>query len=446
MGLDPVLWSRMQFGFTASFHILFPSVTIGLSVWLFILEAMSQSTGKAVYRRLFGLWLKVFTLLFALGVVSGLVMAFQFGTNWSELSARGGAVMGPLLGYEALSAFALEAAFLGIVLYGRSRVSPHMYLLACGMVMLGTIVSSFWIMCNNSWMQVPTGYAIVNGRIIPGDWKAIVLGPVFLMRWVHMLLATFLTTSMGLTGVGAWYLLRTKHLEEGRTMLKFGLMVSVVLAVLQLLSGDLSGKHMQTHQPLKLAAMEARWNPEQPGVQVWMAWPDVKNRRNLFAITTPYVGSWLATGDWNAPMQGLSDFPQNDWPPILIPFFSFRLMVGLGLAMMGLSALGLVLAKLKRLESARWYLWLAVLASPAGFAAVILGWFVSEVGRQPWAVYGLIRTAEAVTPSVTGGTVLATLIGYAIVYTLLLVFGCVYGYGILSRGPVDPGATTEAKE
>lgn len=446
MNLDPVLLSRIQFAFTASFHILFPSVTIGLSVWLVILEAMSQATNKAVYRRLFDLWLKVFTLLFALGVVSGLVMAFEFGTNWSELSAQGGSVMGPLLGYEALSAFALEATSLGIVLYGRSRVPPSLYLLATVMVMLGTVISSFWIMCNNSWMQVPMGYEIVNGRIIPGDWKAIVLGPVFLMRWVHMLLATFLTTSMVLSGVGAWYLLRGAHPAEARLMLRFGLAVSLVLAVLQILSGDLSGKHMQTHQPLKLAAMEARWNPEQPGVQVWMAWPDVKNRRNLFAVTTPYLGSWLATGDWNAPMQGLSDFPQKDWPPILIPFFSFRFMVGLGMIMLGMSALGLVLAKLKRLENARWYLWLAILASPAGFAAVILGWFTSEVGRQPWAVYGLIRTAAAVTPTITGANVLVTLICYTIVYTLLLGFGCVYGYGILSRGPAEPAAQATAKE
>lgn len=446
MSLDPVLLSRIQFAFTASFHILFPSVTIGLSVWLFMLEAMNQSTGKAVYGRLFHLWLKLFTLLFALGVVSGLVMAFQFGTNWSVLSDKGGSVMGPLLGYEALSAFAIEATFLGIVLYGRDRISPRLYLASCGMVMLGTVVSSFWIMCNNSWMQVPVGYEIVNGKIIPGDWKAIVLGPVFLMRWVHMLLATFLTTAMVLSGVGAWYLLRGVHQVEARLMLKFGLAVSLVLAVLQLLSGDLSGKHMQTHQPLKLAAMEARWNPEHPGIQVWMAWPDVKNRRNIFAVTTPRLGSWLATGDWNAPMQGLSDFPENDWPPVLIPFFSFRFMVGLGMLMLGLSALGLVLAKMKRLESARWFLWLAILASPAGFAAVILGWFTSEVGRQPWTVYGLIRTSESVTPSLSGADVLATLICYAIVYTLLLGFGCVYGYGILSRGPADPVARAAVKE
>lgn len=435
MSLDPLFLSRVQFAFTAAFHILFPSITIGLSVWLVVLEGLSLTTGQALYRRLFDLWLKVFTLLFALGVVSGLVMAFQFGTNWSELSAKTGAVMGPLLGYESLMAFALEATFLGIVLYGRKRVSPHFYFLACFMVMLGTLISSFWIMCNNSWMQVPTGYASVNGTIIPNDWLAIVSGPVFLMRWLHMLIATFLTTSMVLIGVGAWYILRAVHVPEARLMMKFGLPVTLVLIIVQIVSGDISGKHMYIHQPAKFAAIEARWHPEQPGAEVWLAFPDVKNHRNLFAITTPYVGSWVATGSWTAPVSGLSDFPEKDWPPILIPFITFRLMVGLGLLMLAVSVFGLVLRFSGRLETSRWFLWGVILASPSGFATVIIGWFTSEVGRQPWVVYGLLRTCDALTPTLTGGNVLATLIAYAAVYTLILTFGCVYGYGLLRQGP-----------
>jgi cytochrome bd ubiquinol oxidase subunit I len=438
--IDPLFLSRIQFAFTVSFHILFPSITIGLSVWLAILNGMHLATGNTLYQRLFGFWLRIFAILFVMGVVTGIVMAFQFGTNWSVMSIKTGPVMGPLLGYEAFTAFMLEATFLGIVLYGQNRVAPKFYLFSCCMIAFGAVLSSFWILCNNSWMQVPLGYEIINGKIIPTDWSKIVLGPVFLARWLHMLLASFLTTTMCIIATGSWYVLRNVHRAEARIMLNWGLIVTAVLIIVQIIIGDINGKHMYTYQPAKFAAVEARWQPEQPGAQIWFAIPDENNQKNLFTIASPYIGSWLATGSWTARVSGLSDFPKNDWPPVLIPFFSFRIMVGLGLLMLGMSFYGLWLRFRKRLEDTRWFLWAAVLTFPTGFLAVIIGWFTTEVGRQPWVVYGLLRTADTFTPTLTGANVLTTLILYAIVYSVIFFPGTYYIYGLLYDGPTDASA------
>ncbi len=456
MNLDPLIFSRIQFAFTVSFHIIFPSITIGLSIWLALLEGLHLSSGNSLYQRLFDFWLKIFAILFAMGVVSGMVMAFQFGTNWSVMSSKAGSVMGPLLGYETFTAFMLEATFLGVVLYGRNRAAPWFYFFSCCMLAMGAVLSSFWILCNNSWMQVPVGYKIIAGRIIPTDWTAIVLGPVFLARWLHMLLATFLTTAMCIISTGAWYVLRDVHRAEARVMLNWGLVITAVLMIVQIIIGDINGKHMYTYQPAKFAAVEARWHPEQPGSQIWFAIPDEKNQRNLFTITTPYIGSWLATGSWTAPVHGLSDFPKDAWPPVLIPFFSFRIMVGLGMLMLGISLFGLWLRLRGRLETTRWYLWSASLAFPLGFLAVILGWFTTEIGRQPWVVYGLLRTSDTLTPTLSGANVLTTLIGYAIVYSVIFFPGAFYIYALLRQGPSDAetkitaeartaGTTTQAK-
>lgn len=446
MNLDPLILSRIQFAFTVSFHIIFPSITIGLSIWLALLEGLHLSRGNSLYQRLFDFWLKIFAILFAMGVVTGVVMAFQFGTNWSVMSSKAGSVMGPLLGYETFTAFMLEATFLGVVLYGRNRVAPWFYFFSCCMLALGAVLSSFWILCNNSWMQVPVGYEIMDGRIVPTDWKAIVLGPVFLARWLHMLLASFLTTTMCIIAAGSFYLLRGVHREEARFMMRWGLVVTAILIVAQIIIGDINGKHMYTFQPAKFAAVEARWQPEQPGRQLWFAIPDEKNERNLFEVTTPYLGSWFATGSWTAPVSGLSDFPKQDRPPVLIPFFAFRAMVGLGLLMLGISLLGIFLLMRGRLETARWFLWASCLTFPTGFLAVLLGWFTTEIGRQPWVVYGLLRTAETLTPTLTGASVLATLMGYVIVYTAIFFPGAFFIYGLLREGPseAETNIATEA--
>ena len=443
MELDPLILSRIQFAFVVTFHIIFPSFTIGLAAWLATLEGMSLATANPLYRRIFDFWLRIFAVSFGMGVVSGIVMAFQFGTNWSVLSEKMGSIQGPLLGYEVFTAFLLEATFFGVMLLGRDRVAPWFYFVACCMVALGTMASSFWILSNNSWMQVPVGHEIVDGKVIPTDWLAIVLGPVALIRWSHMLLAAFLTTAMCVAAAGAWYSLRDVHLEEGRIMMHWGLALAAVLIPIQIFLGHLNGKYVYEHQPTKFAAIEARWHPQHPGTEVWFGIPDEASQTNLFAIETPYVGSFIATGDWNAPVYGLSDFPKEDWPPVIIPFFTFRIMAGMALLMLAISWFGNFLRWRDRLQTSRWFLWLTVLAFPSGFVAIVTGWYTAEVGRQPWVVYGLLRTEDALTPTLTTSDVLTTLIAYVVVYAVVFGFGTYYVFHLIHDGPAVATAEPE---
>lgn len=441
MELDPILLSRVQFAFVVSFHIIFPSFTIGLAAWLTTIEAMHLFTRNPVYRRVFDFWLKIFALSFGMGVVSGIVMAFQIGSNWSVLSERTGSIMGPLLGYESFTAFLLEASFFGVMLLGRDRVSPRFYLFACAMVSLGTMFSSFWIMCNNSWMQVPLGHQIVNGKILPADWPTIVFGPIVAVRWPHMLMAAFLTTGMSVIATGAWHLLRGKADAESRVMLHWGIALVAVMIPIQLWIGHLTGDYVHKHQPAKFAAIEARWETEQPAAEVLIGYPDEATESNKLAISIPRLGSFIATGTWDSKEVGLKDFPPEDRPPVLIPFLTFRLMVGLGLLMLAVSWYGVWLILRKRLDTTRWFLHVAFWSFPSGFVAVLAGWFTAEIGRQPWVVYGLLRTADAVTPSLTGPMVLASLIGYVTVYAVIYAFGLHYIWRLLRDGPdSDPHA------
>jgi cytochrome d ubiquinol oxidase subunit I len=435
MELDPVVLSRIQFAFVISFHIIFPAFTIGLAAWLATIEGARLFTGNALYRRVFDFWLKVFAVSFGMGVVTGIVMAFQFGTNWSVLAAKTGSIQGPLLGYEAFTAFMLEATFFGVMLLGRERVSPRFYFFACCMVSLGTMFSSFWILANNSWMQVPLGHEIIDGRIVPADWMQIVLGPVQMVRWPHMLLAAFLTSAMCVAATGAWYLLRKVHRDEGRVMLHWGLALVALLIPVQLFFGHLTGLYVLKHQPAKFAAIEARWKNEQPASEVLIAWPDEANERNLFAITIPRLGSMIASGNWTSAEVGLESFVKEDRPPVVIPFFAFRIMVGMGLVMLAVSWFGNFLRWRGRLETTRWYLWCTYLSFPTGFIAVLTGWYTAEVGRQPWVVYGLLRTSDAVTPSLSTGDVAFSLAGYVLVYAVVFSFGLHYIYCLLRDGP-----------
>ena len=446
MDLDPVLLSRLQFAFVVSFHIIFPAFTIGLAAWLATIEGARLFTGKPLYRRVFDFWLKVFAVSFGMGVVTGIVMAFQFGTNWSVLSQRMGSIQGPLLGYEAFTAFLLEATFFGVMLLGRSRVRPGFYFFACCMVALGTMFSSFWILANNSWMQVPLGHTIVDGKIIPADWWAITTGPIQRVRWPHMLLAAFLTTGMSVMATGAWYVLRGIHRAEARVMLHWGLGLVAVLIPVQLFFGHLTGKYVHDHQPEKFAAIEARWQTQQPATEVLLAFPDPANERNLFAIEVPKLGSFIASGTWDSREVGLDSFRKADRPPVVVPFFTFRIMVGMGLIMLAISWFGTFLRLRGKLETTRWFLWCAFLSFPAGFIAVLTGWYTAEVGRQPWVVYGLLRTEDAVTPSLTTGLALFSLLAYVAVYAVFVSFGMRYIYRLLREGPTGeaeaiPGAT-----
>ncbi len=435
MQLDPVILSRIQFAFVISFHIIFPAFTLGLAAWLATIEGARLATGNPLYRRVFDFWLKIFALSFGMGVVTGVVMAFQFGTNWSVLAQKTGSIQGPLLGYEAFTAFMLESTFFGVMLLGRSRVSARFYFIACCMVSLGTMFSSFWILANNSWMQVPLGHTIVDGKIIPADWWAITTGPVMAVRWPHMLLAAFLTTAMCVAATGAWFLLRAVHQAEARVMVHWGLALVAVIIPVQLFFGHLTGEYVLKYQPIKFAAIEARWKTEQPASETLIAIPDSKSERNLYAISVPKLGSMIASGNWTAREIGLETVPPQDRPPVAIPFFSFRLMVGMGLLMLAVSWLGNLLRLRGRLDTTRWFLWATFLAFPSGFIAILTGWFTAEVGRQPWVVYGLMRTRDAVTPSLVTSDVLFSLASYVIVYTLFVSFGLYYIYKLLREGP-----------
>jgi cytochrome d ubiquinol oxidase subunit I len=431
-----LLLSRLQFAFTISFHIIFPSFSIGLAAWLTILEALYQATGRPAYRLVFEFWLKIFGVAFGMGVVSGIVMAFQFGTNWEVFARMVGPIQGVLLSYETFTAFFLEASFFGILLFGRSRVPPWLYLFSTAMVALGTTLSAFWIMANNSWMQAPMGYALENGAFVPTDWLKIVFSPVLWVRFPHMLLAAFLTGAFCVAATGAWYLLRGKFPAESPIMLRMGLFLAAILVPVQIFFGHLNGDYVHDYQPAKFAAIEARWHDEQPAGEVLIALPDQKMERNLYEIKIPVLGSLIASMSLDSKEVGLTDFPRADRPPVLIPFFAFRIMVGCGLVMLALAWIGSYLDLKGRLEQSRWLLWPIFLSFPLPFIAILTGWFTAEVGRQPWTVYGVLRTADSVTPFLTARAALVSLVVFCLVYSLIFAFGALYIHRLLRIGPV----------
>jgi cytochrome bd ubiquinol oxidase subunit I len=436
MQLTALLLSRLQFAFTISFHIIFPSFSIGVAVWLTLLEALHVATGRPAYRSVFEFWLKIFGVAFGLGVVSGIVMAFQFGTNWSVMAERSGPIQGVLLSYETFTAFFLEASFFGILVFGRPRVPPWFYLFSTAMVALGTTLSAFWIMANNSWMQVPVGYVIQNGAYVPDDWSKIIFSPVLWVRFPHMLLAAFLTGAFCVAATGAWYVLRGEFAAESRIMLRMGLYLAAILVPVQLFFGHLNGEYIVHYQPAKMAAIEARWHDEKPASEVLLAWPDVENQRNLFALTLPApLGSLIDSDSLSAPEVGLDSIPPQDRPPVLIPFFAFRVMVGCGVVMLALAWAGSYLSLKQRLEDYRALLWLIFLSFPLPFVAILTGWFTAEVGRQPWTVYGVLRTAQAVTPFLTSRAAIVSLVVFCAVYSFIFAFGILYIHRLLRAGP-----------
>jgi cytochrome d ubiquinol oxidase subunit I len=430
-----LLLSRLQFAFTVSFHIIFPSFTIGLAAWLTVLEALHLITRKPVYRRLFEFWLKIFGVTFGLGVVSGIVLAFEFGMNWSRLSEMTGPIQGPLLAYETFTAFALEASFFGVLMFGRARVSPAVYLLSTAMVALGTTFSAFWIMVNNSWMQAPVGYAIENGVFIPTDWKAIIFSPIVWVRFPHMLVAAYLTGAFCVAATGAWYRLRRTYALEGVLMLRMGLFLAALVIPFQLFLGHLNGDYVHDKQPAKFAAIEARWHDEQPASEVIIAIPDEAAEANHLELKIPYLGSLIASMRLDSKEIGLTGFAKGDRPPIAIPFFAFRVMVGCGLLMMALAWLGSFHLLIKRKRGERLLLWLTFLSFPLPFIATLTGWFTAEVGRQPWSVYGALRTADAVTSTLTVQAVTTSLLIFGVVYVLIFSFGALDVYRLLKAGP-----------
>jgi cytochrome bd ubiquinol oxidase subunit I len=436
MELTALLLSRLQWAFTISFHIIFPAFTIGLAAWLAVLEAMHFVTGRPAYRLVFEFWLKIFGVAFGLGVVSGIVMAFQFGTNWSELSRMSGPIQGPLLAYETFTGFALEASFFGILLFGRSRVPSWFYLFSTAMVALGTALSAFWILANNTWMQVPVGYVDEQGMFAPTDWFKIVLNRVVWVRFAHMLLAAFLTGAFCVAATGAWYLLRSRFGAEARIMLRMGLYLAAILLPAQLYLGHLNGDYIHEHQPAKFAAIEARLHDEQPAAEVLIGIPDPTTESNKYALSTPVLGSLIASMSFTSKEVGLTDFSLQDRPPVLIPFFAFRIMVGCWLIMLLLAWTGSYLTAKGRIEENRPVLWATFLSFSLPFIAILTGWFTAEVGRQPWTIYGVLRTADSVTPFLTARTATISLVVYCAIYVFIFAFGSFYIHRLLRTGPI----------
>jgi cytochrome d ubiquinol oxidase subunit I len=436
MDITALMLSRLQFAFTVSFHIIFPSFTIGLAAWLTVLEALHLITDRPVYRRVFDFWLKVFGIAFGMGVVSGIVLAFEFGMNWSELSRLSGPIQGPLLSYETFTAFMLEASFFGVLVFGRNRVRPGFYLFSTAMVALGTTLSAFWIMVNNSWMQHPVGYALQNGVFVPDDWAKIIFSPVVWVRFPHMLLAAYLTGAFCVAATGAWYSLRAMCLAEARVMVRMGLFLAAILLPAQLLFGHLVGDYVHRYQPIKFAAIEARWHDEQPASEVLLAWPDEENERNEHPLSVPVLGSLIASMSLDSREVGLTSFPRSERPPIAITFFAFRVMVGCGLLMLLVAWGGALLSLKGRLLRERALLWAVFLCFPLPFIATLTGWFTAEVGRQPWTVYGLLRTADAVTPFLTPRAAAGSLLVFCATYVFIFAFGTFYIYRLLKLGPV----------
>jgi cytochrome d ubiquinol oxidase subunit I len=436
MELDPVLLARLQFAFTIIYHIIFPAFTIGLSAYIATLCVIWMRTGKEHYRTLAQFWTKIFAVSFAMGVTSGIVLSYQFGTNWSRFSAVLGNVIGPMIGYEVIVAFFLEATFLGVMLFGWNRVPPWLHTLSAIAVATGTLMSAFWILSANSWMQTPRGYEMRDGVAYPLDWLDIVFNPSFPYRLAHMVTAAYLTTSFVVLAVGARYVIAGRHLEHGHTMLRMAVGFAAIVAPLQLFIGDQHGLNTLKHQPTKIAAIEAHWDGSTPGELVLFAWPDEKAETNRFAITIPHGASIMLTHSWDGLFPGLKNFAPKDRPPVLPPFFAFRAMVGIGLLMIVTGWIGAWLWWRGRLFTTRWYLWPAQHVWWIGFVAVICGWIVTETGRQPWVAYGVFRTADAVSP-VAAHTVLTTLVLFVVVYSIVFGFGIYYINRLIVRGPTE---------
>ena len=416
MHLDPELLSRIQFAWVIGWHILLPAFTVGLASFVAFLEGAYALTRRPVFLHLSQFWLRIFAISFGMGVVTGIVMPLQFGTNWSRFADAAGNVISPLLAYEGLTAFFLEATFLGVLLFGRKLVPPSMHFVAAALVAVGTLSSSFWILATNSWMQTPVGYEVIDGRFFPRDWFEIVFSPSFPYRLGHTVSAFYVTTAFVVLGVGAYTVRRGQFMAEGRMMLRLALWFLAIFVPLQIVLGDLHGLNTLEHQPAKLAAIEGLWDSGRGVPASIIGWPDQAAERNLAEIAIPRLGSLYLTHSWDGEVKGLKNFPPDQRAPVAVVYFAFRIMVGIAMLMLAVVVAGLVLMARGRLDRTRWYLRLCQIATGLGFVAVIAGWTTTEVGRQPWTVYGLMRTVDSVSPSLTGTDVLTSLLLYVAVY------------------------------
>lgn len=442
--LDPVLLARIQFAFTVSFHIIFPAFTIGLASFLAVTEWLWLRTKKNVYLDIYNLWVKIFAVAFGMGVVSGVVMSYQFGTNWSIFSDMSSNVIGPLLGFEVLTAFFLEASFLGIMLFGWGRVSERMHFFATAIVAIGTLISAFWILSANSWMQTPQGFITgPDGRLQAENWLHVIFNPSFPYRLVHMVIAAYLTTAFVIGGTAAFYFLKKRHFQQAKVMIAMSTLMAAIVAPTQLFVGDLHGQNTFHHQPVKLAAIEGIWETESGAALRLFGWPDQKEEVTKYSIEIPKLASIIITHETDGTIRGLKEWPAEDRPPVAIVFWSFRIMVGIGLLMI---AIGLVSAHAyfrKTLYTSSWlHKWWLMMA-PSGFIALLAGWFVTEIGRQPYVVYGVIRTKDVASPSLLGPEILFSLLAFVIMYSIVFGAGIYYIFkliriGIVASKKADP--------
>jgi cytochrome bd ubiquinol oxidase subunit I len=434
---DALSLARLQFAFTVSFHIIFPAFTIGLASYLAVLEGLWLATGRNVYLATFNYWKVIFAITFGMGVVSGIVLSYQFGTNWSVYADKAGPIVGPLMGYEVLSAFFLEAGFLGVMLFGMHRVGRGLHFFATLMVAAGTLLSAFWILSANSWMQTPAGHGInEHGQFVPVDWWQVVFNPSFPYRLVHMVLAAYLTTAFIVGAVGAWHLLRDSTNAPARLMLSMAMWMATVVAPIQIIAGDMHGLNTLEHQPAKIAAMEGHFETRRGQPLILFGLPDMSAETTKYAVEIPRLGSLILTHEWDGEVKGLKAWPKSERPDAAIVFWSFRTMVGLGVLMFAAGLWSLWLRQRQRLYETRLFLRYAIAMGPAGFLAVLAGWITTEVGRQPYTVYGLLRTADSMS-AVAAPAVATSLVMFVIVYFLVFGAGTLYILRLMAAAPTE---------
>jgi cytochrome bd ubiquinol oxidase subunit I len=437
-GLSALQLARTQFGFTVSFHILFPAITIGLASFLTVLEGLWVWRKDTVYRDLYHFWSKIFAVNFAMGVVSGLVMAYQFGTNWSYFSSFAGSITGPLLSYEVMTAFFLEAGFLGVMLFGWNKVGPGLHLFSTIMVAIGTLISATWILASNSWLHTPQGFEIINGRVVPVDWLKVIFNPSFPYRLVHMTLAAYLATALFVGASGAWHVLRGRATPAVRRMLSMAMWMILVVTPIQMVVGDQHGLNTLEYEPAKIAAVEGHWikTPGESVPLILFGLPDMKAETTRYAIEVPYLGSLILTHHLHGQIPGLKDFAPEDRPNSSIVFWTFRVMVGLGVLMLLLGVWSLLLRWRGSLFSSKPFLRFATLMGPAGLIAILAGWLTTEIGRQPWVVYGVMRTKDAVSNH-SALALSTTLVVFIVMYFAVFGTGIRYMLKLVAKGPEE---------
>ena len=444
MEFDALTLARLQFAFTISFHIIFPAFSIGLASYLAVLEALWLWTNRPVFLALFHYWKKIFAITFGMGVVSGIVMTYQFGTNWSVFSDKTGPILGPLMGYEVMSAFFLEAGFLGVMLFGMERVGKRLHMFATLMVALGTLMSAFWILSANSWMHTPAGYAMNDaGQFIPTDWWAVVFNPSFPYRLVHMVLAAYLTTAFVVGAVGAYHLLHDRVNEGARVMFSMAMWMAAIVAPIQAFAGDLHGLNTLKHQPVKIAAIEGHWETASGVPLTLFGWPDMEAEKTLYKIEVPRLGSLILTHEWNGTLRGMKEWPRAERPDSTRIFWTFRIMVGIGVLMILMGLWSSWLRFRGRLIDSTALLRAAVLMGPAGFVAVLAGWITTESGRQPYTVYGMLRTADSMSP-IGAEAVAASLAAFVVAYFVVFGIGTYYLLQLMGKPPLLSEPDTEA--